>query len=390
MVWKTRVIRRIDTRDSIGRDEKVYAGKYGDTALSKFLLDAVFGKKIKGRRVFQGRFYDTIFSRKDRYYFGLDLWSGEANDYTIFNLLEDWEFDPYTYQTTVSMAGIEMQYYKYFRVGENPPGEAIDWALGETNKTYLWTTDLFWFKWEDAKELLITYAQNHPGKNIQQYWWDRVFETAGDSTYVLDGSDARTWKKKTFKCIEVLTDTSYRHHAYGEVIDWRFLGNILYDSINQKRLKPYTADLSAKAPAPYERMPVETDTFTEEVFDPVTSATRKIQRYRRTPLYIEWYEYRYYTVSSEWTFDVAEGWASQKNVGLEPRLDLNYYATDLCARQYPSLYNPHPFFNAEKNFWLRFEDVRGILQTYDSYHPTSSFSLALWESYFLRGRLTRQ
>ncbi len=103
------------------------------------------------------------------------------------------------------------------------------------------------------------------------------------------------------------------------------------------------------------------------ILDPATN------KYTKRITYTEFNhdEIKKYKVLEEWTFDRDSSKTTVKIIGIAPVKEI--YGESGALRGHL------PFY------WLRYTDVKGILDAYEQEHPNANINLAVWNDYFLPG-----
>ncbi len=389
-IWKKRVARLVDTRDTLDEKGHVHTREYGDTTLAKLLVDAVMNEDIIAydaydfsRCLERQPLYDKLYSTQEKpdtlpngkFFVATD---GELylEKFTKYKILEEWIFDPYKRETVIHIVGIDLLRDIY----------------GDDGK-YRVSGDVFWLKWEDVNNFLIQFMNTHPENNLIRYLWDDNFKypnlsidtssisitnqnlndhfTKQKSNKSKHGNHAfdqtynpKIWSKTSLRTIEISGHldfldnqlTNYFEPGLCIIAD-------LFDSIHKKKITAFNdqGDRFQNKLSP-EQINFWTEVDTIEILDPISGENiMKIIHYDFDP---DWFNK--YTILESWSFNYLRGITRIKILGIEPRLD----KTGLKFIKYENL------------FWVRYEDVLDILHRYDEYHPLNNLSTSLWQSYF--------
>lgn len=104
---------------------------------------------------------------------------------------------------------------------------------------------------------------------------------------------------------------------------------------------------------------------TQEVVDPVTGEIFK----RIVISQVNYDDVRYFRVLEEWVYDAVNGTARIQITGLAPVKD--EYGDDGTLRGRSAMY------------WVKYADLKPVLDKYEKEHPEQSLSKAIWENYFV-------
>jgi len=387
MVWKKRVARLIDTRDTLDAKGHLHKKEYGDTLLAKLLIDAILDSSITPYKIadeskiqqleiddIKYKIHgepDSVYSSsglRDSVVFNRPIF--QYKDAKTYRVWEDWRFDPMNREMKIQVLGIELYRDEFLKSGD-----------------YLGSMPLFFIHWENAKDILNQLKRKNPQNNIQRYLWDSYFKKPGlfSDTQSIDTIIPSTTEniltKRAIRDVEIKGDPdSFRNNnkqgwtsnEMDQFFEWfdknEFheenenitIGQLIYDSLYAGRLNAYY-DLSNRLTdiLPFDSIgfKIMPDTVFNEELD------------KQTLVYhdIDWYRQFKYSLLEEWSFDTENGKTTIHLLGIEPRLDL----TDI---EYIRIKNPY--------FWVRYEDVKDMLHHYDEYHPLNNLSTALWQSYF--------
>lgn len=353
-VWKKRVSRLINTQDSLDENGNLHKKEFGDTTLTKLLLNAVIKGEIIPYDVWDATFStrcsekyinDVLHEKADTTTTVIDnsvIAVIESNEFASkFYVLEERIFDPIQRETEIDIIGIGLVKDKYGNYGSAYP------------------KNMFWMKWEDVKNIVNDFMNTHPKNNIQNYLWDERYKCQTlytDKHYILKSSKEKVWSKLILRDIEIRDTTNCPDHIYTENPCWS-LGEAFYDSIHKNYIPAYNdSEIEFKNTMPFNSIGIRTvpDTMLN------TETGETLLAYHE----LDWNWIYNYSILERWDFYPNQGITKIKLLGIKPRLDLT------------------KFIKYNNLFWVCYDDVLDILQRYDEYHPLNNLSTALWQSYF--------
>lgn len=179
--------------------------------------------------------------------------------------------------------------------------------------------------------------------------------------------EGMAWKKRVERIVELPPAVAnYDRHLKPANPDASLL-NMLIDAIKSGKVTAYTNwDNKFTEVLTPEKMRhvIANDTMLEEVEDPVTGQVKKVYRVREfRPEAI-----KKFRTLEDWTFYPETGHTEIQIAGISPVQDI--YGDDGVFRGIQAL------------FWVKFQDVKAILEEDARYHPKTSLVSRVWEDYF--------
>jgi gliding motility associated protien GldN len=176
------------------------------------------------------------------------------------------------------------------------------------------------------------------------------------------------WKKRVWREIDTREkqNVAFRYVGDENTGGGMFI-EILIDAVKKGKITAYDAfdDRFTQVMTKEKIMEkVSGSTTIEEVEDPVTGETRKVERHKDfRPETITKYR-----IKEDWIFDRNLGQMVVRIVGLAPVQDI--YGDDGVFRGQQAM------------FWLYYPDIRGVLAQYEVYNPENDISRPTWDEYF--------
>ncbi len=176
------------------------------------------------------------------------------------------------------------------------------------------------------------------------------------------------WKKTVSRTIDVSQpEDTVKHHLADASNDTTLL-ELMVNAIKAGKLTAYDAfdhNFTSKLSMAALKEIISPRRDTMVIVDPVTNQEiMKIVEHDFDPTAI-----RKYRVLEEWAFNPRTGKTEIQITGISPMLDV--YGDDGVYRGRKSL------------FWIRYNDVRQILERYEQSHPNHTLASLIWNDYFL-------
>lgn len=175
------------------------------------------------------------------------------------------------------------------------------------------------------------------------------------------------WKKTVARMIDLTAKDDTKHHLK-DAGDSKYLSEMMADEVIAGKLTAYSNidnNFSTRlTPAEVKNiLGPKKDTVT--VTDPVTG--KEITKYITTDVNFE--TIQKFRLLEEWTFNPATGKTDIQITGIAPIKEI--YSDDGSFRGIQAI------------FWLRYADALPVINRYDTYHPTGTLDMHIWDDYFL-------
>ncbi len=383
--WKRLVTRVVDTRDVIDEKGVVHHNEYGDTQLVKCLVDAVLDGKINPyewwpsdgshfskftTKMPRTELMERMHFRDDTVHAPSTTVKGKidtiihlggnfpaVND-TKIEVVEQWEFDPITRVTEVTILGIA------------PVRE-----LYVEKTQYRGHFTIFWIKWDEIRDILLQNDQAMGKAGFQKYLWCDYFKY---SSLVFDTQSHQ--RPQVGSIVEhdairklSVVDTVYFDGHLSLTSDGAILSQIIFNNVQLNKFAAYSDSgdrLKRRLISKNIQLWHKRDTV--EVEDSFGTVIKKI-----SSVNVNWANISYRCLES-WSFDWYNGKTSVAIKGISPDFE------DYANRRKLLLGSTDSFpANYSQLFWVRYSDISDILSNYDTWHPLNNFSTNLWNSYFL-------
>ncbi len=262
-----------------------------------------------------------------------------------YRLLEEWTFDRKSGTTTIKTIGI---------------APLLDVSGDFFNAVKV----LFWLKYPEAASTIVRHGRKHPAYALPALIWKDYFS---NSAAEKQPPVANTWKKRNVRILDIDPEDTSKRHLKDMGSDTSFC-NIINSGVNNGRINIY--DSAGNSVSINSRDIYKQDTIV--VTDPVTG-----QNTIRVSKPDPFGEYKpKYKINEDWSFDELRGNTQVKLTHIAPfvtHTDVDRNVT----------YN-------EDIFWVKFEDISGILARYEHSHYNNSLANLLWNDYFLSAVETKK
>ena len=175
------------------------------------------------------------------------------------------------------------------------------------------------------------------------------------------------WTKRVSRLISIADTGDIEKRKLRDESNGVSLAELLMDNVLKGKIRAYTAAdsrLTQQLTLPQINMVMNGKPDTIEIEDPITKKRLK-KIITRDFVYSEITHFR---VLEEWSFDHPSAKTTIQIIGIAPVKDV--YGDDGSFRGRMSL------------CWLRYEDVRAILEQYEQSHPSVNLALSVWNNYF--------
>ncbi len=261
---------------------------------------------------------------------------------TKYRILEEWSFDRAIGITNIRIIGIAPLMDVY-----GNDFEAVK--------------ALFWIKYSDAADILNKQARSYPEKAFINILLRDYF---GSDISKAQLSFTNTWMGRKSRILDLDPETFKTYSLKNSETD-SSLSDIISYKIDKSELNIY--DSSSKL---MQRAAVYPAPDTIILVDPVTGQeVMKLVKYS----YLFYGRDPKYKLMEDWTFAPAQGIIQIKIAYIVP-FGKNH--NDIDAH-YP-----------EAPYWLKFDDISGILAKYEYSHYNNSLANLLWDDYFLKEEAT--
>ena len=356
LLWKKRVSRLIDMRDTLDVKGRIHKNDFADTSITKLLIDAVMKQEIVAYEHYYTHFEDKIDLSRLNLLIHPELDTLDKSIHhapfvysRLYRIIEDWVYYPLKRETEIQIVGVIPLHEIY---GDD--------------SVYRVHSGIFLIKWNDFVNFYEKYSNIYPENNFLKSFWDDYFKYPClyiDTQSAQPRCSKKILSKTALRDIDIIdTDYSENPHFYEEN-DAGNLFTAFFDPIHKKKIIAYS-DRGERFSHTLSSNDVDfwTTVDSVEIVNPITGEKEmKITHYDFNP---DWFHK--YTILESWSFNLLEGKATIHILGIEPRLD----QTGLKFIGYHNL------------FWVRYNDILDILQSYDEYHPINNLSTALWQGYF--------
>jgi hypothetical protein len=174
------------------------------------------------------------------------------------------------------------------------------------------------------------------------------------------------WKKQVERIVEIPPAEPGTHHLKDAGWDNNLL-TMLINAIQSGKVTAYSNwDNRFSEVLTREKMHslFANDTVEEEVEDPVSGQERKV--YRVKEFHPE--NIKKFRTLEDWTFNPGTGHTDIQIVGISPVNEI--YGDDGSFRGVQAI------------FWVKFNDIKSILEQDAQYHPKTSLVSRIWDDYF--------
>jgi hypothetical protein len=361
-VWKRRLSRYVDSRDSLGANKHFYRRKCGDTTLIKQLLDAVLQNKVAAYHNTEIRF--TTLSDKQWLLQALhrppdtvlifdpetgvekmriDTFDFKISEYPRFRVAEEWIFDPTSRTTDIKLLGIALCQDIYI------------------DTIYEGTRTLCWIKWNDLQRTFKA-SDSIANTSLQKHIWTSYFQHTDLSIDSLTSLPETKWTRHAIRHI-FISDTISKlptESIYEE--NDSSLVHVFYEPASKGQLNVYSnSDMFLSQRLPFDNIKITDIPDTTIILDDRSSPDDSIVLIHHSEMYSFT---SFYNVSENWHFYPENGTIHINIRGIQPCIEQQYFQKIKNIR-----------------WWVRYDDVKNILDLYEQYNPLYNLSTSLWQSY---------
>lgn len=362
-VWKKRVIRTIDLaerKDGV----RLSSNAAGDSSLIQLVINAALTKKMTIYSVF-----DPSLSTKTSPDI-LPLWDCKMDTVSVIDSItgetvvklksndvkyehlqklgvsEDWTFDPSGGTTTIQILGI---------------GPVQD-IYGDDG-TFRGRRTLFWIKYNDARKIIDRYERSHPNNTVAGHIWSDYFSDGNQLPF----TSTNILTQYCTRLVELdgrNDSTNYLKNYYADYVSSLF--DMLFRPITDK-VKVNSNCCDTLKPVQKRSGELMVDFVggldTVIAIDPITGEEAIRSRSACDPTT------NIFSIAEKWQFNAIAGLTKINIISLGPvRKHYGFNSPDL-------FYGPY--------FWMRYADMKPILELYEQYHPDNTLALHIWNNYFL-------
>ncbi len=268
-----------------------------------------------------------------------------------YRTLENWEFYPSTYKTSIYIKGIA-------------PVENVISPWGE----FRGKRTVFWLYYNDVSNIL---NDNRCIPKLTDVFWQDNFQ-ADTSKWHQPAARAELNGIRTISVIRTVdmrqTDDTIRHHLVDQNFGDSALGQIFVAAILEGKIaawEVYSNLFSKKLTNPeiLKMVTNKPDTMFENESN--GNGTEIIKCFTRDFNYSAMSTYK---ILEEWSFDTRTGKTEIQIEAMAPVL--NVYVDGI-------------FRGFNTMFWLKMDEVKDIIARYEQYHPDNTFAMHIWNDYFL-------
>lgn len=364
-IWKKRlsqilVIKRKD--DTIS--QKNVIAKATDTSLADLMINAVKQSKLRAYRD-PNTFLDTISLAQFKDIFGIKFDTVQiqpiaASDTTIitekqitgesvssFSVLEEWTFDPLNGKTSIQILSISPRFSTYRDDGE-----------------YLGEHSIFWVQYKDVLPILIRHKFSAMNDDLLTLLWDDYFNV-----------NIKSWGNSPhFPLPPDLTDEyvlgrkAVAKTSFQKVFDKE--RNAFHDEDTSSPISAYIISaMFEKYIKAYEPI----DYFLAKQKS-VVEIRDSLYQYGRGDNYVfpdtsHKYDRTFiaYSFLEDWKYDILKG-----------KVEINVLAISPLQDEHTEgeLITPYPLF------WIKYSDIKQVLNNYALYHPYDNIISRQWDEYF--------
>ncbi len=273
-------------------------------------------------------------------------------------ILEEWSFYPYTGKTEIKVNGIAPVVDLYDEYG-----------------IFRGSQKMIWVRYDDVRNLIDKYDQDHQGNMIANLIWDDYFSrdiTCKNNAQKNGNNSNEVWKEIIIRDIDLATKEDTNHHWIGAISVDSLLFERIINAMKAGKLQGYRSDdlgfsnkLSYKKLKPLPEYISDTTIYKSqsEKADTVIQHT-----------YIDYTKFHKYKILEEWSFDPLAKETKVNILGIAPIYEIYRFGIE--------------YIGSQTMFWLRYSDVQNMINNYrgqfyyNQHSWENSMPGTIWENYF--------
>ncbi len=350
VVWKKNVTREIEIRNKNTAHLKNISK---DTSLAQMMISDALQGKISAWSTIDHNFTTRLMVNDLISLLGISPDTTVARDYQTGNLttnvrvkdfdydsvykyriLEEWTFNPYTGATDIHIAGIAPVRNFY------------------VNYDFRGVQAMFWLKYADMTGILERYDKKHP---------DNTFTMRLRNDYFSDSeqNNDNLFKTRVARLFDLSDKKEMEAHHLKDLNTDTTILTLIGIPVAGGRIKAYDESGAQINKDGYGGIP-----DTTIVVDPITG--QEMQKIIKHDLVITFFH----------TIKVIEEWTINKTGS-----DIHIQITNIVPFAPGSTINGNVYRSWDL-CWLRYNDVKDIIASYEQTHPTDNLATRIWNDYF--------